>query len=100
MPQSDKDLRSIQEARTLTERAYQAQQIWATASQQQVDRVCEAMAQVAFNAAERLGRAAAEESGFGVPEHKKLKNQFGSKYVWESIKDVKTVGVINGYAPV
>jgi acetaldehyde dehydrogenase (acetylating) len=37
----------------------------------------------------------AEETGFGVPEHKKLKNEFGSKYVWESIKDVKTVGVIN-----
>jgi acetaldehyde dehydrogenase (acetylating) len=96
MTQTDKDLRSIQEARTLTERAYQAQQVWATATQQQVDQVCEAMAQAAFNAAERLGRAAAEETGFGVPEHKKLKNQFGSKYVWESIKDIKTVGVING----
>ncbi len=96
MTQTDKDLRSIQEARSLTEKAYQSQQIWANATQQQVDRVCEAMAQAAYIASERLGRAAAEETGFGVPEHKKLKNQFGSKFVWESIKDIKTVGVING----
>lgn len=96
MTQTDKDLRSIQEARTLTERAFQAQQIWAKATQQQADRVCAAMAQAAFLGAERLGRMAAEETGFGVPEHKKLKNEFGSKYVWESIKDIKTVGVVNG----
>ena len=96
MTQTDKDLRSIQEARNAVDSAHQAQQIWATATQQQVDRVCEAMAQAAFGGAERLGRMAAEETGFGVPEHKKLKNEFGSKYVWESIKDVKTVGIIRG----
>ncbi len=96
MTQSDKDLRSIQEARDMVERAHQAQQVWASATQQQVDRVCEAMAQAAFIGAERLGRMAAEETGFGVPEHKKLKNEFGSKYVWESIKDIKTVGIIRG----
>ncbi len=37
---------------------------------------------------------AAEETGYGVPLHKKLKNEFGSRIVWESIKDIKTVGVI------
>jgi acetaldehyde dehydrogenase (acetylating) len=52
------------------------------------------MAEAAYLAAERLGRLAAEETGYGVPEHKKLKNEFGSKHVWESIKDIKTVGVI------
>ena len=91
---SDRDLLSIQEARQLTLRAYEAQQIWAKASQAQVDRVCAAMAEAAFLASERLGRMAAEETGYGVPEHKKLKNEFGSKHVWDSIKDVKTVGVI------
>ncbi|MBM3143656.1 MAG: aldehyde dehydrogenase family protein [Chloroflexi bacterium] len=96
MTQSDKDLRSIQEARDIVEQTHQAQQIWANATQQQVDRVCEAMAQAAFIGAERLGRMAAEETGFGVPEHKKLKNEFGSRYIWESIKDVKTVGIIKG----
>ncbi len=96
MTQTDKDLRSIQEARQAVEQAYAAQQIWAAATQQQVDRVCEAIAGAAFIGAERLGRMAAEETGFGVPEHKKLKNEFGSKYVWESIRNVKTVGIING----
>ncbi|MGB7115471.1 MAG: acetaldehyde dehydrogenase, partial [Anaerolineales bacterium] len=70
MKQSDKDLLSIQEARQTVERAYEAQRIWGTATQQQVDRVCEAMAQAAFLGSERLGRLAAEETGFGVPEHK------------------------------
>ena len=94
MAVSDNDLLSIQEARRLALGAYEAQQIWAKASQVQVDRVCAAMAEAAFLASERLGRMAAEETGFGVPEHKKLKNEFGSKHVWESIRDVKTVGVI------
>jgi len=94
MTQLDKDLLSIQEARTMVTRARAAQQVWAKASQAQVDRVCEAMAQAAFQGSERLGRLAAEETGFGVPEHKKLKNEFGSKGVWDSIKDIKTVGVV------
>ena len=91
---SDKDLLSIQEARQLVLRAYDAQQIWAKASQAQVDRVCAAMSDAAFLAAERLGRMAAEETGYGVPEHKKLKNEFASKHVWESIRDIKTVGIV------
>jgi acetaldehyde dehydrogenase (acetylating) len=95
MALSDKDLLSIQEARQLVLQAHEAQQIWAKASQVQVDRVCASMAEAAYLAAERLGRLAAEETGYGVPEHKKLKNEFGSKHVWESIKDVKTVGVIH-----
>ena len=95
MTLSDKDLLSVQEARQAVERAFEAQRIWANATQQQVDRVCAAMAEVAFLGAERLGRMAAEETGFGVPEHKKLKNEFASQRVWDSIKDIKTVGVIN-----
>ncbi len=90
----DKDLNSIQEARSLATAAYEAQRAWAKASQEDVDRVCAAMAQAAFEASERLGRLANEETGYGVPLHKKLKNEFGSRRVWESIRDVKTVGVI------
>ncbi len=90
----DKDLLSIQEARDLASAAHKAQLKWAKASQEQVDRVCQAMADAAFHASERLGRLACEETGFGVPAHKKLKNEFGSRFVWESIKNIKTVGVI------
>lgn len=94
MTVSDKDLLSVQEARQMVERAYEAQKIWGTATQQQVDQVCEAMAQAAFLGAERLGRLAADETGFGVPEHKKLKNEFISRHLWERIKDIKTVGFV------
>ncbi len=95
----DKDLVSIQEARDLAVAAREAQKVWAKASQAEVDRVCAAMAEAAYQASERLGRMACEETGYGVAEHKKLKNEFGSRYVWESIKDIKTVGVI-GHDPV
>jgi len=98
MALADKDLLSIQEAREMALQAYEAQRTWAKASQAQVDKVCAAMAEAAFLASERLGRMAAEETGFGVPEHKKLKNEFASRRVWESIKEIKTVGVINYYA--
>lgn len=91
----DKDLASIQEARELATAAHQAQQVWANATQEQVDRVCSAMAAAVFQSAERLGRMACEETGYGVPLHKKLKNEFGSRNVWESIRDVKTVGVVH-----
>ena len=90
----DKDLSSIQEARDLASAAYDAWQKWRTASQVEVDRVCSAMAEAGYHASERLGRLAVEETGYGVPAHKKIKNEFGSRVVWESIRDVKTVGVI------
>lgn len=90
----DKDLASIQEARELAQTAHQAWLSWRTATQEQVDRVCAAMAEAGYHASERLGRLAQEETGYGVAAHKKLKNQFGSRMVWESIRDLKTVGVI------
>jgi acetaldehyde dehydrogenase (acetylating) len=91
----DADLQSIQEARSLAQACYEAQQAFFHFSQAQVDRICEAMAEAAYREAERLGRLASEETGYGIPQHKTLKNQLGSRGVWESIKHVKTVGVIN-----
>jgi acetaldehyde dehydrogenase (acetylating) len=90
----DKDLASIQEARDLVAAAHEAWKTWSRASQEQVDRVCAAMAEAGWQASERLGRMAQEETGYGVALHKKLKNEFGSRMVWESIRDLKTVGVI------
>ena len=90
----DSDLASIQEARDLVAAAFEAQKQWAKATQAQVDAVCAAMAEAGFQASERLGRMASEETGYGVPAHKKLKNEFGSRVVWESIRDLKSVGVV------
>lgn len=52
------------------------------------------MAEAAHRASERLGRMAHEETGYGVPAHKMLKNHLSSKLLWGAIKDIKTVGVI------
>jgi len=90
----DNDLSSIQEARDLAAQAHTAWRSWRTATQVQVDRVCAAMAEAGFHAAARLGQLAQEETGFGVAAHKRLKNEFASRGVWESIQPLRTVGII------
>jgi acetaldehyde dehydrogenase (acetylating) len=90
----DKDLTSIQESRDLVTAAHEAWKTWSKASQEDVDRVCAAMSTAGVQASERLGRLAQEETGYGVAAHKKIKNEFGARVVWESIRDLKTVGVI------
>lgn len=95
MVEIDSDLLSIQEARTLAVAAREAQKQFMHASQAEVDRICAAMTEAAFAASERLGRMACEETGYGVPEHKTLKNILSSKLLWEAIKDIPTVGVIS-----
>ena len=90
----DKDLLSIQEARNLTAKAREAQLEYKHFSQQQVDKIVKAMAEAGFQASEKLAKMACEESGFGVYEDKIIKNQFSTKNVFESIKNLKTVGII------
>lgn len=91
----DKDLQSVQEARDLVEKAKEAQLAFRSFSQEKVDAVVKAMVDAGYAAAETLGRLAHEETGFGKTEDKRKKNEFATKRVWESIKDLKTVGVIN-----
>jgi acetaldehyde dehydrogenase (acetylating) len=91
----DKDLQSIQEMRELVQKAKQAQLEFRAYDQVRVDRIVKAMADAGYEAAERLGKMAHEETGFGKAEDKKKKNEFATRRVWESIKDLKTVGVIN-----
>jgi acetaldehyde dehydrogenase (acetylating) len=91
---TDPDLRSIQEVRDALRRAHEAQREFHAASQEQVDRIAGAMAHAGAEAAARLGRLACEETGFGKPEDKEKKNLFATLRVWESIADLKTVGVI------
>jgi acetaldehyde dehydrogenase (acetylating) len=91
----DKDLQSIQEARDLINKAKEAQLAFRSFSQEKVDAIVKAMVDAGYGAAEKLGRMAHEETGFGKPEDKRKKNEFATKRVWESIKDLKTVGVIN-----
>jgi acetaldehyde dehydrogenase (acetylating) len=90
----DIDLESIQEARDLAIASREAQRAFVTATQAEVDRICEAMAEAAYAESEMLARMANEETGFGVIKHKIIKNQFASRGVWKSIRDIPTVGVL------
>ena len=90
----DKDLQSIQEVRDLIAAAKKAQAILATYSQDKIDAICFAIAQAGAKNAERLAKMANEETGFGKWEDKILKNQLGSVILWESIKDLKTIGLL------
>jgi acetaldehyde dehydrogenase (acetylating) len=91
----DIDLISVQEARDLVSLAVKAQCAYQEYDQAAVDRVVAAVALAAAAEAEPLAKLAHEETGFGKWEDKVLKNLFASKNVYEYIKDVKTVGIIN-----
>lgn len=92
--QLDQDLQSLQEMRRAVARAKEAQQKFESYSQEQVDRIVQAMAEAAYNKAYDLAQMAVEESGLGVIEHKAIKNQVASREVYQSIAEEKTVGVI------
>ena len=96
-PQTDKDLASIAEARLLARRARAAQVVLAEFSQQQVDAIVDAMAAAVTPQAEALARLAVEETGYGVVADKVQKNLFASKQVYDFIRPMKTVGVINRF---
>lgn len=90
----DKDLLSVQEVRELVASAKEAQAELAGKNQEYVDLLCKSIARAGVRNAERLGRMAWEDTGFGTPQDKKIKNVFGSRAVYEHIKDMKTVGMI------
>ncbi|WP_232699518.1 acetaldehyde dehydrogenase (acetylating) [Brevibacillus daliensis] len=90
----DKDLRSIQEVRNLIQKAKDAQEKLVTMSQQQIDAIVKAIADAGYKHRVQLAKMANEETGFGRWEDKVIKNLFASKYVYEWIKDMKTVGII------
>jgi acetaldehyde dehydrogenase (acetylating) len=92
---TDKDLASIAEARTLARTARQAQSQLAELSQEQIDAIVTAMAQAVTPQAETLARLAVEETGYGVVADKIQKNLFASCQVYEFIRPLRTVGVVN-----
>jgi acetaldehyde dehydrogenase (acetylating) len=93
--QTDRDLASISEARTLARRARAAAPALAELSQQQIDAIVDAMAAAATPQAEALARLACEETGYGVIADKIQKNLFASEKIYRFIKPMKTVGVVN-----
>lgn len=95
MNQLDKDLYSVQEVRQLIRSAKEAQKILEEMNQEQIDKIVKAIADAGYKNAELLAKMAHEETGFGKWEDKTIKNIFSSKMVYETLKNEKTVGIIN-----
>ncbi|MCC8105803.1 MAG: bifunctional acetaldehyde-CoA/alcohol dehydrogenase [Clostridiales bacterium] len=72
----------------------EAQKIFATYTQEQVDKIFKAAATAADKARIPLAKMAVEETGMGVVEDKVIKNHYASEYIYNAYKNTKTCGVI------
>lgn len=71
-----------------------AQEIFATYSQEQVDKIFTAAAIAANKQRIPLAKLAVEETGMGIVEDKVIKNHYASEYIYNAYRDTKTCGVI------
>ena len=90
----DSDLLSIQEVRTKVDLAYAAWQKYRRFTQEQVDRIVEAMAAAARAHARRVAEMAVEETGYGNAPDKLAKNLLSADLLPRTIRGMKTIGVI------
>ncbi len=72
----------------------EAQKIFATYTQEQVDKIFYEAAKAANQARIPLAKLAVEETGMGIVEDKVIKNHFASEYIYNAYKNTKTCGVI------
>ncbi len=71
-----------------------AQEIFATYTQKQVDKIFLAAASAANKERISLAQLAVEETGMGIVEDKVIKNHYAAEYIYNAYKDTKTCGVI------
>lgn len=72
----------------------EAQEIFATYTQEQVDKIFTAAAIAANQARIPLAKQAVAETGMGIVEDKVIKNHYASEYIYNTYRDTKTCGVI------
>ena len=72
----------------------EAQRIFSTYTQEQVDAIFLAAATAAAQQRIPLAKLAVEDTGMGVIEDKVIKNHFASEYIYNAYKNTQTVGVI------
>lgn len=90
----DRDLHSIQQARSLLRKAKKAWTTYHTFDQEKVDAIVRAMVRAGIEASERLAVMAVEETGFGRVESKIKKNLFATQTLAERMRGMKTCGII------
>lgn len=72
----------------------EAQRVFATYTQEQVDKIFYEAASAANKMRLPLAKMAVEETGMGVVEDKVIKNNYAAEYIYNAYKDTKTCGVI------
>jgi acetaldehyde dehydrogenase/alcohol dehydrogenase len=78
----------------LMEKAVHAAAEFLKYDQQQTDRIVTAIYKAGFNNRIRLAKMAFEETKLGVLKDKIIKNVIATRFVYEDIKNIKTVGII------
>ena len=71
-----------------------AQAVFATFSQEKVDKIFYEAAMAANKARIPLAQKAVEETGMGLVEDKVIKNHFASEYIYNKYRYTKTCGVL------
>ena len=72
----------------------EAQSVFATFTQEQVDKIFFEAAMAANKKRISLAKTAVEETGMGIVEDKVIKNHYAAEYIYNAYKDTKTCGVI------
>jgi acetaldehyde dehydrogenase/alcohol dehydrogenase len=75
-------------------RIREAQKVFSTFTQAQVDKIFFAAARAAAKERIPLAKMAVAETGMGVVEDKVIKNHYASEYIYNAYRDEKTCGVI------
>ena len=92
--QIDKNISIKEEIDVLVQNAEKALKAYVNLDQEQVDKIVHAMALAGLEKHRELAKLAHEETQRGVYEDKIIKNIFSTEYIWNSIKDEKTVGIV------
>ena len=71
-----------------------AQKLFSTYSQEQVDQIFLAAAMAANHQRIPLAKLAVAETGMGIVEDKVIKNHYASEYIYNAYKNTKTCGVL------
>lgn len=82
------------QANELVSQARHAAALFTQYDQETVDRIVAAAAKAGVARRIELARMAVEETGMGVFEDKVIKNLFSTEYIYNDIRDRKTVGLI------
>lgn len=79
---------------SLAEKGQEALKELSKKSQQEINDIVHQMSMAAVDQHMHLAILAYDETGRGIYEDKAIKNLYASEYIWNSIKDNKTVGII------